>query len=123
VFGLPSGRQVVQLDQETGALASVEFSTIVTGGRHVRSSCAQWVHEGEMERTKIFPTDGMSGAPVFHLGKDTSCFFIGLAGMVMRGSSTSDRFHFIDSEFLLQFRNTPAGDLEDSTWRPPINSC
>lgn len=107
-FGLPSGLQDFQIseDEAGSTLSDVNFRTVVVSGRHHQATHASWVHEAEMIRTKKFPSDGMSGGPVFHIGRDAQGLFIGLAGMIMRGSATSERFYFIDTGFLHQFGET-----------------
>ena len=84
----------------------MNFLTVVVSGRHCQASQASWVHEAKMIRTEKFPADGMSGGPVFHIGRDAQGLFIGLAGTIMRGSATSETFHFIDTGFLRQFGDT-----------------
>ncbi len=50
--------------------------------------------------------NGMSGGAVFHIGEDSDGFFVGLAGLIQRGGDNSDRFSFIDTEFLHRFATT-----------------
>lgn len=57
------------------------------------------VHRVKLTRTKTFAIDGLSGGPVFHLSKDKRGFFVGLAGITVRGGG--DIIHFIDARFLL----------------------
>jgi len=105
VYGYPAAFQDLRISEvETESeLTEINFKAVVVSGRHVRASHARWVHAAEMLRTNSFPADGMSGGPVFHLGRDASGFFVGLAGMVQRGSPASDNFHFIDMGFLRKF--------------------
>jgi len=105
LFGLPANIQNLKVscsDLDT-KLEEINFSTVVVTGNHVGRSHARWVQAGEMRRKASFDADGMSGGPVFHLGRDSRGYFVGLAGMIMRGSSSSNRFHFVDSDFLRQF--------------------
>jgi hypothetical protein len=78
-------------------------NAVIIMGRHLGGSNARYVQKAEMTRNNSFPADGMSGGPVFHLGKDVSGFFVGLAGMIQRGSNISDNFRFIDMDFLRRF--------------------
>jgi hypothetical protein len=55
-----------------------------------------------MDRKAIFQTDGMSGGSVFYIGRAAGSFFIGFAGMIIRGSETSEIIHFVDANFLAQ---------------------
>jgi hypothetical protein len=105
-FGVPSELQKYNPPEaKDGSPLDIEFLTVVVSGRHRRTSGnVRWFHEAEMIRTKEFPMDGMSGGPVFHIGRDTRGLFIGIAGMIMRGGA--ERFHFIDMNFLLQLGNT-----------------
>jgi hypothetical protein len=107
-FGLPSALQNFnpREDEAGSSLGEVNFLTVVVSGRHRHASNARWVHEAEMIRTEKFPADGMSGGPVFHIGRDAQGLFIGLAGMIMRGSPTTESFYFIDTGFLRQFGET-----------------
>ncbi|MDR3448321.1 MAG: hypothetical protein P4M15_00970 [Alphaproteobacteria bacterium] len=105
LFGSPSKIQnfkIFQSDVEA-KLEEIKFATVVVAGSHVGRSHARWIQSAEMRRKANFDTDGMSGGPVFHLGRDRRGYFVGLAGMIMRASPSSNRFHFIDTSFLKQF--------------------
>lgn len=101
-FGVPSELQNYSpAEDDVGSGSAIEFLTVVVSGRHRQASHARWVHEAQMIRTEEFPVDGLSGGPVFHLGRDAHGHFIGLAGMIMRGGPKS--FYFVDTGFLLRY--------------------
>ena len=76
-------------------------ATQVTGTYDGKSNSPH-VHRLEMNRKENFDADGMSGGPVFYIGaRGIARYFIGLAGMVIRGSQTSDILHFIEADYLL----------------------
>jgi hypothetical protein len=58
---------------------------------------------------KAFDADGMSGGPVFYTGGAPGSFFVGFAGMVMRGGENSSYLHFMAADFLIDMA------LESST--------
>jgi hypothetical protein len=56
-----------------------------------------------MHRKGDYASDGLSGGPVFHLGQDAQGFYCGFAGVVLRGSDTSNLIQFLDVRVMLQF--------------------
>jgi hypothetical protein len=98
LFGYPTALRMV--DYET---PHIHTRQIVTSAIFSQGTSARGVFRIEMTRTENFSSDGLSGGPVFHLGKDRRGFFIGLAGLVMRGSDTSNFLHVMDSRYLLKF--------------------
>jgi hypothetical protein len=103
-YGVPFDLQGYLLREDDGGLRELNFRTVLVSARHNHPSNASWVHKAEFIRTGRFSPNGMSGGPVFHIGRDAGGSFIGLAGMIMRGGDT--HFHFIDWGFLRQFANT-----------------
>lgn len=99
VFGYPTHLRNVEYESP----AHIAVKKTVTSARYVRPTNASGVHVIEMTRTSAFATDGLSGGPVFYLGRDQDGFFIGLAGMVLRGGETSDFLHFFEARYLLSF--------------------
>jgi hypothetical protein len=67
------------------------------------NSRAASVHSIEMMRTGEYGSDGLSGGPVFHLGQDAQGFYCGFAGVILRGSDSSNTIHFLDVRLMLQF--------------------
>lgn len=103
-YGVPFELQNYLLREEDGGLKELNFRTVLVSARHNQRSNASWVQRAEFIRTGRFSPNGMSGGPVFHIGRDDKDAFVGLAGMIMRGGDT--HFHFIESGFLQQFGNT-----------------
>ncbi len=101
VLGLPALQQVLDQDHEDGRLLAIQFKTAFAMAEYENKSHARRVHRAKMKRPLEFSADGMSGGPVFHLGCDADGFFIGLAGMIVRGGAT-DHFYFIEAAHLLE---------------------
>jgi hypothetical protein len=51
---------------------------------------------------KAFDADGMSEGPVFYIGGAPGSYFVGFAGMIMRGGKASNYLHFMAADFLIQ---------------------
>jgi hypothetical protein len=47
-------------------------------------------------------SDGMSGGPVFYIGGQRDRFFVGWAGMIMRGGAASEYLHFLAADYLIE---------------------
>jgi hypothetical protein len=75
----------------------------VTSAKYRSASRAASVHSIELHRKGDYGSDGLSGGPVFHLGQDAQGFYCGFAGVVLRGSNTSNLIHFLDVRVMLQF--------------------
>jgi hypothetical protein len=108
VFGSPTDLKDWRFSEGETQFKLIEMNvtTVVVMGRHYGDSHARFVREAKMQRNNSFRADGMSGGPVFHLGRDASGFFVGLAGMIQRGGATSDNFRFIAPSFLRKFAET-----------------
>ncbi|CAM2886322.1 hypothetical protein JHFBIEKO_2540 [Methylobacterium mesophilicum] len=107
VFGYPYGRQDVDFDERhvTARVTSVN-------GTYEGRSASPGVHRLLMERVEAFDPDGMSGGPVFYVGGTGGAFFIGFAGVVIRGSARSEILHFVDASVIRNFAATvPARPL------------
>jgi hypothetical protein len=100
LFGYPTSLRKV--DYEDPGIA---VKQIVTSATYRSASRAASVHAIEMARTGNYSADGLSGGPVFHLGQDARGFYCGFAGIVLRGSESSNRLHFLDVRIMLQFLN------------------
>jgi hypothetical protein len=79
----------------------IEALCIEINGEYTGVTTAPYLHRIKMDRKQTFDMEGMSGGPVFYLGRRDRNFFVGFAGMIMRGSATSDYVHFIPAEFLI----------------------
>jgi hypothetical protein len=98
IFGYPTERQRVDYE-----IPHVHGSAVYVQGEYVGPSSSPYLHRIKMRRSKIFDADGMSGGPVFYLGKTgIGQYFIGFAGMTMRGGAQSDFLYFIEAEFMLK---------------------
>lgn len=98
VIGYPTNLRNVDYD-----IPYIAVKQVVTSAKYVGHSNASWLHQIQMTRTAKFSSDGLSGAPVFFISRDGRGFFVGFAGVVIRGSDTSDFLHFIDVRMVRQF--------------------
>jgi hypothetical protein len=98
LFGYPTSLRKVDYDSP-----SIAVKQIVTSAKYRSASRAASVHCIEMGRTGDYSSDGLSGAPVFHLGQDAKGFYCGFTGIVLRGSGNSNLIHFLDVRVMLQF--------------------
>ena len=107
VFGFPFKRQSVDFDTPR-----IDARVVAVGATYDGKSAADWVHRIRMDRREPFDPDGMSGGPVFYLGRRGADFFMGFAGIVVRGSASSELLHFIEAGFLRHFADiVPAGPI------------
>jgi hypothetical protein len=108
LYGFPTSLRIVEYD-----VPHVHVTQVVTSGRYHKASHARALHCLEMTRTTDFPADGLSGGPVYHLARDADGYFVGLAGIMMRGGNSSDYIHFLDARFLATLLNRHlSGELE-----------
>jgi hypothetical protein len=98
ILGYPSELQDVDYERP-GVVARIA----IVNGVYDGPSQSPYVHRLRMQRTRQFDPDGLSGGPVFYLGGDAGSYFIGFAGMVIRGSAGSEILHFIEADFLRHF--------------------
>ena len=105
VLGLPTSQQGWDLNPGDGKLLAINFQKAIIIAEYQKTSHARYVHRAKMVRSSDFSSDGMSGGPVFHLGCDADGFFIGLAGMIVRGGA-SDHFYFIEAAHLLRLASS-----------------
>ena len=98
VFGFPFERQSV--DYET---PRIDARVVAVGATYDGPSAADWVHRIRMDRKETFDPDGMSGGPVFYLGRRAADFFMGFAGIVVRGGASSELLHFVEARLLRHF--------------------
>jgi hypothetical protein len=98
LFGYPTNLRKVDYDSP-----SIAVRQIVTSAKYRSASRAASVHSIEMTRTSDYSSDGLSGGPVFHLGQDAQGFYCGFAGVILRGSESSNMIRFLDVRLMLQF--------------------
>ena len=96
--GYPFDRQDVDYD-----LPHVTARVTLVGGTYDGQSASPYVHRLKMRRTEQFDPDGMSGGPVFYAGGSAGDYYMGFAGIVIRGSAQSDVLHFVEAQFLRHF--------------------
>jgi hypothetical protein len=96
IFGYPSERQVVDYEESRIQANSLEVPGIYDGG-----TSSPHLHRIKMQRDKPFDADGLSGGPIFYVGKSPGGYFAGFVGITVRGSATSDYLHFIAAHHLL----------------------
>lgn len=95
LFGYPTERQEVDYEQPR-----IRAHVVEVGATYDGPSNSPHVHRVKMDRKVTFHADGMSGGPVFYLGRSSGAFFVGFAGIIIRGGATSEIIHFIDASFL-----------------------
>jgi hypothetical protein len=93
VFGYPSERQ--QFEEVRIGTRSIEIQAIYDGG-----TSSPHLHRVKIARA--FDADGMSGGPVFYVGARPRSYFVGFAGMVIRGGRESNYLHFMAADFMLE---------------------
>jgi hypothetical protein len=95
-FGYPSDRQL--FDEERIGARCISVQAVYDGG-------TSSPHLQRVRMEKAIDVDGMSGGPVFYIGRAPGNYFAGFAGMVMRGGS--NRLHFMGADFLLDLALEP----------------
>jgi len=95
VFGYPTALRRVDYEEP-----HVHVTQVVTSARYLGPSNATYLHRVALQRTQTFPLDGLSGGPVYHLSKNKKGFFIGLAGISVRGGG--ELLYFLDARFLVE---------------------
>jgi hypothetical protein len=88
--GYPSHRQLFDEDRIGARCISVQ--AVFDGG-------TSSPHLQRVRTEKAIDADGMSGGPVFYIGGAPGDYFVGFAGMVMRGGR--DHLHFMSAGFLI----------------------
>jgi hypothetical protein len=94
MFGYPTELRSVDYD-----IPHVHVQQVVTTGEYDGASHARYVHRLKITGKKSVTQDGLSGGPVYHVAKDKDGFYIGLAGIMVRGGN--HHVHFIDVRFVL----------------------
>jgi hypothetical protein len=94
LFGYPTELRSVDYDQP-----HVHVHQVVTSGQYNGASHARYLHSLKITGERSFTQDGLSGGPVYHVARDNTGFYVGLAGIMMRGGNHC--VHFIDIRFVL----------------------
>jgi len=94
VFGYPS--YLRYYDENSIKVTNIKVQAQYAGG-----TSSIHLHRVKMEQALDDP-DGMSGGPVFYIGGAPGTYFVGFAGMVMRGGRKSPYLHFITADHLIR---------------------
>ena len=104
IAGFPSNSRFVDYEA-----SRINATRILRKASYVGpSSLSEHVHELEVdERSGLDDFDGLSGGPVYYLREEhvnhVPHLIVLLAGLVIRGTASSRRAHFIDSSVLKEF--------------------
>ncbi len=103
IYGYPTSLRDMEHAEPSHALSHIKVRQIVTAARYVQASHALGAHVVELQGEGDYSRDGLSGGPIFCLGEDAQGFFCGFAGIILRGSDTSNLMHFLDARVVMQF--------------------
>src|SRR5262249_41948041 len=103
VYGYPTELRELAVDEISGVLDGIKVKMTANAGWYSHASSAAGVHAIVLERSGRYSSDGLSGGAVFHVGEDARGFYCGFAGIVLRGSDTSNIIHFIDPQLIRHF--------------------
>jgi len=103
VFGYPTSLRTVEIDDISSALSGLKVKMIANSATYHQASQAAGVHAIRLQHSGDYTSDGLSGGTVYHVGEDAQGFYCGFAGLVIRGSATSDIVHFIDRRAIYPF--------------------
>ncbi|MGJ4908854.1 hypothetical protein [Bradyrhizobium sp. HKCCYLS2033] len=103
VYGYPTSLRSLGIDDLTGALDDIKVKMTATAAEYDRASSASGVHALALKRTGTYSSDGLSGGAVFHLAEDARGLYCGFAGIVLRGSDTSNIIHFMGPSLIRHF--------------------
>lgn len=95
VIGYPSSLQAAGFSAD-----QIASRALVITAEYDGSSSSPHLHRLVMDNNTGYGSDGLSGSPVFYIGVDSDGFFVGLAGMIQRGSATSSILYFFDIDIL-----------------------
>lgn len=102
VFGYPTSLRKIQID-DLGALESLKFSLTVTSARYSHPSSAKGLHAIHLQRKGEHTSDGLSGGTLYQVGEDAQGFYCGFAGLILRGSNSSNNLYFMDPRLISDF--------------------
>ena len=102
ILGFPSDHAFIDIENNT--LHTERFTLCA---RYIGTSTLQYLHEIEITNCHTLSTfSGFSGSPVFGLIQDPNeSLRITLCGMVIRGTTSSGRIHFLDRSVLIDALN------------------
>jgi len=94
LLGFPTELRLVDYE-----LPHIHVHQVVTSAEYLGASRAQHLHVLNVTGKKSFGQDGLSGGPVYHISKGRDGFFVGLAGIMVRGGNGFA--YFVDARFVL----------------------
>jgi hypothetical protein len=94
IFGFPSKFQEISEKYET--------KTALISAKYHKKSNAPYAHIVEIKGNMKINADGMSGGPVYYMGGHPGDYFIGWAGMIVRGGNPSEKLYFIEAGFIFE---------------------
>ena len=94
-IGFPDDSQSISYDEPR-----VSAHRQIVGGKYDGTTSELHLHRLKLDHN--ISSKGMSGGPVFYTGRIGVSFFIGWAGMIMRGGSNSEYLHFITAQHLIE---------------------
>lgn len=97
VYGYPTALQNIDYSSPKISARSIKISA-----RYAGETSSPHLHTLEIDREQKFSTDGMSGGPVFYIGRRNGSNFVGWAGMVVMGGANSEFLHFLTAQFLIE---------------------
>ena len=95
-IGFPDERQSFMGDDEPQFTAR----RLIVGANYDGASSEPYLHRLKLDE-KV-SSRGMSGGPVFYTGRIGVSFFIGWAGMIIRGGDDSEYLHFLSAQHLIE---------------------
>lgn len=98
VFGYPCQRQL--FDEEHIGGRCIEVQGTYDGG-------SSSPHLQRIKMQNPLDADGMSGGPVFYIGGTQGSYFVGFAGILVRGGSNTNYLHFMAADFMLDLALEP----------------
>lgn len=103
LFGFPTELRLVDYE-----LPHIHVSQVVTSAEYRGSSSAKHVHVLNVTGKKSFGQDGLSGGPVYHIARAGDGFYVGLAGIMIRGGNGFA--YFVDARFVLSLLRSAHGN-------------
>lgn len=94
VFGFPSNFQNLSETYKT--------TTVLVSAKYHQKSNAPYEHIVETKGNIRINADGMSGGPVYYMGGHPGTYFVGWAGVIVRGGNPSARLYFIEAGFIFE---------------------
>lgn len=112
LFGFPTELRLVDYE-----LPHLHVRQVVTSAEYFGQSRAQHLHVLKVTGRKSFGQDGLSGGPVYHIARGKDGYYVGLAGIMMRGGN--GHVYYVDARFVLSLLKSarPSDDAYHSAYR------